>query len=150
LNQELGNNAREVILIKKNIVVSWLARAEQAGVTVEIIICFHRTHDIGVYDRARVAVPFLVTVTIRNREEDYFVFLGNDNKCDRGAEVKSRSCVCGLAVVKRRERSLGARTRGKMGKGRGLTSDEVELFVDNRSEFSFRNAILENIRHVGT
>jgi hypothetical protein len=36
------------------------------------------------------------------------------------------------------------------GKGRGRTSDEIELFCDNRFGFSFRDAILGNIRHVGT
>jgi nicotinamide riboside kinase len=41
LNQESGNNARDVILINENVVVSWLARAEQACVAVEVIINFN-------------------------------------------------------------------------------------------------------------
>jgi hypothetical protein len=150
LNQESGNNAREVILVKENVVVSWLARAEQACVAVKVIVGFDWAHDIGVYDRARAAVPLPVTVAMGPREEGYFVFLGDDNKCNRGVEIQSRTCVCGLAVVRRRGRSLGVRTRGKGEKETGRTSNEIELFIDNCSEFSFRDAILGNIRHVGT
>ena len=53
-----GNNAREVILVNEKIIVSWLASAEQACMAVQVIISFYRTHDIGIYDRARVAVPY--------------------------------------------------------------------------------------------
>jgi hypothetical protein len=89
LNQETGNNTREVILVNENVVVSWLARAEQACVAVEVIVRFNGAHDIGVYDRARAAVPFCVTDTIAPREEGYFVVLGNDNKRYCGFETKS-------------------------------------------------------------
>jgi hypothetical protein len=80
--------------------VSWLARAEQASMAVEIIVSFNWAHDIGVYDRARATVPF-VTVTIGPREEDHFVVLRNNNECDCGFESKSCTCVCGLAVLRR-------------------------------------------------
>jgi hypothetical protein len=99
--------------------VSWLARAEQASMAVEIIVSFNWAHDIGVYDRARETVPFVVTVTIGPREEDDFVVLGNDNKSDCGFETKSCTCVCRLAVLRRRRRPLGARTRGKGKKRKG-------------------------------
>jgi len=103
----------EVILVKENVVVSWLARAEQACVAVEVIIGFDWAHDIGVNDRASAAVPLPVTVAMGPREEDYFVVLGDDNKCDGGFEIQSCTCV----------------------------SDEIEFFIDNCSEFSFRDAI---------
>ena len=139
------------MVIMKYVVVSWLTRAEQACVAVEVIISFDWAHNNGVYDGAREAVPTpAVTVAIGPREEDHFVLLGNDNKCDRGFETKSCTCFCELAVLRRRGRSLGARTRGKGDKGRGQTSYEIELLCDMRVEFSFRDAILGNIRHVGT
>jgi hypothetical protein len=149
LNQKSGNNVREVILVEEDVVVSWLARAEQACMAIEIIIVFNRTHHIRVYNRARVAVPFSVTIAFGPREEDHFVVLGNDNMCDRGVEVKARTCVCELAVVREREILFGARIRRKGEKERGRTSYEIELFLDNCSEFSFRDAILGSIRHVG-
>ena len=48
----------------RNVVVSWLASAEQAYMAVQVIISFYRTHDIVIYDRAKVAVPFQVNVTL--------------------------------------------------------------------------------------
>ena len=114
---------------------------------VEIIVGFD-AHDIGIYGRARAAVPSLVTIAIvSGGQEDYYVVLGNDNNCDRGVEIQSCTCVCGLAVVRRQGRSLGERTRGKGRNQTRWTSDEIELFFDN---CSFRDAILGNIRHVGT
>jgi hypothetical protein len=110
---ETRNNAREVILVNENIEVSWLARAEQACVAVKVIIILYWAHDISVDDRARAAVSFLVTVKRRLREEDHFVLLGNNNKSDRGIEIKASACVCRLAVVGRRGTSLGVQTRGK-------------------------------------
>ena len=94
LNQKSGNNAREVILVNKNVVVSRLARHEQACVAIEIIIAFNRTHHIRVYNRVRAAIPLLA--------------LGNDHKCDRGVEVKASTCVCELAVARERWISFGA------------------------------------------
>ena len=61
LNQKSGKNVREVILVDENVVVSWLARAEQPCVAIEIIAS-NRTHHIRVYNHARAAVPFLVLV----------------------------------------------------------------------------------------
>ena len=90
--------------------MSWLARAEQACVAVQVIISFYGTHDIGIYDRARIAVPFRVTVTLSSREEYYFVGLGNNNERDCGFETKPFTSVCGLANLRRRGSSLGART----------------------------------------
>ena len=118
LNQKPGNNVREVILVNEDVVVSWLARAEQACMAIEIIIVFNRAHHIRVYDRARVAVPFLVTVTFGPREKDHFVVLGNDYMCDRGVEVKACTCVCELAVV-RGERYYSERRYDGRGKKRG-------------------------------
>jgi hypothetical protein len=109
LNQESGNNARDVILVNEKVVLSRLVRAEQACVAVEVIIDFNWTHNIGVYDHARAAVPTPVTVVIGPREEGHFVLLGNDNKCDRGFETKSCTFFCGLKVL-RQGRSLRART----------------------------------------
>lgn len=106
LDQVTGNNAREVILVIKNVVVSWLARTEQACVAVEVIISFYWVHNIGVDDRSRATVPILVTVTIGGREEHYFVGFGNDNKCDLGVETESCTCVYGSAVASRRARSI--------------------------------------------
>lgn len=80
---------------------------------VEVIVGFDRAHDIRVYDCARAAVPLPVAGAIRDGEEYYLVFLGNDNKCNRGVEIQFCTSVYGLAVVRRQERSLGARTRGK-------------------------------------
>ena len=94
--------------------MSWLARAEQACVAVEVIIGFNWAHHIGVDDRARAAVPFLVSITIGCGEEDYFVLFGNNNKRYGRVEIKCCTCFCGLAIVKI---SLGARTRGKGEKG---------------------------------
>ena len=142
-NQESGNNARELIFIEKDVVVSWLARAQQASVAVQIVVCFDGAHDIGVNDRARQAVPFLVSVAIGCGKEDHFVLLRNDNKSYLGVEVKSCTCFCGPAIVRI---SLGARARGKGGKGRGRTSDGRKFCPDNCSEFSFRDAILGSIR----
>jgi len=107
LDQESGKNAREIIIVIKDVVVSWLARAEQASVAVEVIVTLHWTHDIGVYDRARAAIPTPVTVAIRvgPREENHFVVLGNDNKGDFWVEIESCTCFCWLAVM-RRGRSL--------------------------------------------
>jgi hypothetical protein len=147
LHRESGNNGLEVILINENDVVSWLARAKQACVVVEIKIGFDWVHDIGVDDCARAAVPLLVTVAI-GREEHHFVVLGNHNKCDRGVEIQSCTCIYGLAGVRMRGRSLGGRTRGKGRKGRGRTSDEIELFFDICSEFSLRDPIFRNTRRV--
>jgi hypothetical protein len=81
LNQETGN-ARKAILVNENVIVSRLARAKQACVAVEVKVRFNRAHDIGVYDRAREAVPFLVTVIFSPWEEGHFVVLGNDNQRD--------------------------------------------------------------------
>jgi hypothetical protein len=118
LDQESGNNARQLILVKENVVVSRLARAEQACVAVEVVISFDWAYDIGVYNRARATIPeSLVTVALGTREKDNFVGFGDDNKGDRGAEIESCTCIYGFAVVSRREISLGARTRGKGGKG---------------------------------
>jgi hypothetical protein len=148
LNQESGINSREVILVKENVVVSWLARAEQACVTVEIVIVLYWVHNIGVNDSAREAVPFFqVTVALGPREEHNFVVLRHDNKCNCRVEPESCACFCGLAVVRRRGRSLGARTRGKVDKDAGRTSDVLKLFSDNCSEFSFRDTILRNIHY---
>jgi hypothetical protein len=85
-------------------------------VAIEVIIQFHWAHDIRIYDRARAAVPFLVTVAVGPREEYNFVVFCNDNKCNLGLEIQSFTGVCGLAVMRRRERSLRPRTRGKGGK----------------------------------
>jgi hypothetical protein len=86
LNQISGNNVREVILVNES--------AEQACVAIEIIIAFNRTHHIRVYNCVRAAIPLLA--------------LGNDNKCDRGMEVKACTCVCELAVARERGISFGA------------------------------------------
>lgn len=123
--------------------MSWLARAQQASVAIQIIVRFDGAHDIGVYDCAREAVPFLVSVAIRCGEEHHFVLFRNNNKSYCRVETKSCTCICGSVIVRI---SLGARTRGKGGKGRGRTSDESKFCPDNCSEFSFRDAILGNIR----
>jgi hypothetical protein len=94
---------------------------------LEVMVGFDGAHDIG-----------------------DFVVLGDDNKSDRGVEIKSRTCTCALAGLRRRGRSLGERTRGKGEKEKGRASDEIELFFDNCFEFSFRDSIFGNIRHVGT
>ena len=75
--------------------MSWLTRPEQACMAVQIIICFNWVHNIRVYNCARVAVSFLVTVVIGPREEDYFVILGNDDECYCRVEVKACTRVCG-------------------------------------------------------
>ena len=113
LDQESGNNAREVVFIEENIVVSRLACAKQTCVAVEVVIAFNWAHNIRVYDCARATVPIIVTVAIGTREEDNFVGFSDDNKSDCGVEIESCTCAYGLAVVSRRGISLGERTRGK-------------------------------------
>ena len=108
------------MIIMKYVVVSWLARAEQACVAVEVIISFDWAHNIGVYDRARVAVPAPVTVAIGPREEGHFVVLGNNNKCDCGFETKSCTCSSWVGGFEEaREIIRGAEHEGKGEKGRG-------------------------------
>ncbi len=130
VTQETGYNAREIIFIEKHVEVSWLARAEQACVTVEIVIIFDWAHDIPVYDRARVAVPFLVTVGIGPREEDHLVFLGNDDKCDLGVKTHSCTCVCGSAVV-RQGISLSLKHGEKVRDGLRINSSSFSRIVRN-------------------
>lgn len=43
---------------------------------LEIMIVFNWAYKIGVYDRARAAVFFLVTVAVGSREENYLELRG--------------------------------------------------------------------------
>jgi hypothetical protein len=98
--------------------MSWLARAEQACVAVEVVISLYWAHDIRVYDRSRATVATPVTIAIGTREKHNLVRFGNNNQGDRGAETESCTCVYRLAVASRRGRSLGARREGR-GKRKG-------------------------------
>lgn len=121
------------------------ARAEQACVAIKIIVKFYRADNIRVYDRAWEAVIVLVTISMRNREEDHFVVFANNNECDCGIEIKFIACIC---------RSVGGGEDAKVGGmirnaitaknvGDERTSDMAELFFNNRLEFTFGDAILK-------
>jgi hypothetical protein len=90
-----------------------------------------------------IATPLYLYESYKERHEERFL------KWDR---VMSgvMTCVCEVAVVREQGISFRARIRQKGEKERGQTSYEIELFLDNFSEFSFRDAILESIRYVGT
>lgn len=90
------NDARELILVDENVIVSWLAGTEQARVAVEIEIVFDWTHDVRVDDRARDAIPVLATVPSGSGEEYDLVLLSNHDQCDRGVEIQLCTCACGI------------------------------------------------------
>ena len=120
------------------------ARAEQACVAIKIIVKFYRADNIRVYNRAWEAVIVLVTISVRNREEDHFVVFSNDNECDCGIKIKFITCICRLVGggedAKVRDMIRNAITAKNVGDER--TSDMAELFVNNRLEFTFGDAIL--------
>lgn len=138
------DNAREIIFVEENIVVCWFARSEQPCVTIKIIVELYRADNIRVYDRPWEAVIIFVAISMRNREEDHFVVFANDDECDCGIKIKFGTCICwsvgGGEDAKVRDMIRNAISAKNEGDER--TSDMAELFVNNRFELAFGDAIL--------
>ena len=120
------------------------ACAEQPCVTIKIVVELDRADNIRIYDRPWEAVIVLVTISMRNREEDHFVVFANNNECDCGIKIKFITCICrsvGGEDTKVRDMIRNAITAKNVGDER--TSDMAELFFNNRLEFTFGDAILK-------
>lgn len=72
-------DAREVILVNEDVIVSWFARAEQARVAIKVVVELDWADHVRVYDRAREAVLVPVAVGVRSGEKDHFVVLADDD-----------------------------------------------------------------------
>jgi hypothetical protein len=88
------NNIRELVFVKEDIVVGWLACAENPRVAIEVIVELYRTDDIRVDDRPGRTVPTAVGIALRCGEEYYFVVFANDNERNFWFEANSDACVC--------------------------------------------------------
>jgi hypothetical protein len=99
------NNVRKLVLIKEDIIMRRLARAEQPGVATEVIIEFHRTDNRRVDNRASRAIPAAITIVSGGEEHD-LVVLANDDECNFWIEAHFGASICGEV-----EGSLGTQRR---------------------------------------
>jgi len=111
--QRLNPVRCEVVLVKENIVVCRLTRAEQSRMTIEVIIKFNWTNNCRVNDSARRAVATAVSIGVGGRKEYDFVILADDDERNFWFEAQFVAC----------------------------SSDAVELLVKDSPEFSFGDPV---------
>jgi hypothetical protein len=89
------SNVRELVLVKKDIIVGRLARPKNPRVAIEVIIPLYGADDVCVDYRARGAVPTAVGITIGGGEEYHLVVFSHDYKGNCWFEAEVGACPCG-------------------------------------------------------
>jgi len=88
------NALRELVLVKKDVVVCRLARAENPCVTIEIVVKLHRANDACVDNGAGDTIHDAVGIISGFGKEYHLVILANDDECNFWSEAQFVTCVC--------------------------------------------------------